>query len=92
MPAGIDGTRFAAYSAAPAFSVTISRGVPGTSSSASSSIALDSAASATLRPRFDTIDRPKSSGWISYSRISPFFSSPTIVAAPSDTSSMPSLP
>ena len=34
--------------------------------------------------------RPKSSGWISYSVISPFFSSPTSVAAPRLTSSMPS--
>src|SRR5450830_651191 len=36
--------------------------------------------------------RPKSSGWISYSRISPLISSPTMVAAPSDTSSILSRP
>ena len=36
--------------------------------------------------------RPKSSGWISYSRMAPSRSSPTRVAAPSEISSMPSLP
>ncbi len=62
MPAPIESTTSAAYSAAPAFSVTISRGVPGWFDSASSTISFDSSASATRNPRLLIIDRPKSSG------------------------------
>src|SRR5512132_368387 len=92
MPSPIEPAIPAAYNAVPAFSTTISRGVPSTPRSASSTISFDSAASVTLSPRLDFMCRPKSSGWISYSVTSPSRSSPTIVAAPSETSSMPSLP
>ena len=61
--------------------------------SASSTISFDSGRVLDLEAAVATSSRsPKSSGWISYSRISPSLSSPTIVAAPSDTSSMPSRP
>ena len=46
----------------------------------------------TRRARWLAIGRPKSSGWISYSRTSPSLISQTSVDAPSVTSSMPSRP
>src|SRR5512140_3706679 len=55
-------------------------------------MARDCSGGSTLTERLLTIARPKSSGWISYSRISPLTSSPTMVAAPRLTSSMPSRP
>ena len=70
----------------------MSRAAPGSFASTASSIAFDCAGVSTRSARLLAIVRPKSSGWISYSRTSPSFSSPTIVAAPSETSSMPSLP
>ena len=70
----------------------MSRAGPGASASTRSSTAFDCAGVSTRKARLLDIVKPKSSGWISYSRISPFFSSPTIVAAPSETSSMPSRP
>src|SRR5476649_2380369 len=54
--------------------------------------AFDSMVSATFKLRLAVICRPKSSGWISYSRISPLTNSPTSVPAPSDTSSILSRP
>ncbi len=80
------------YSAAAALSTTISRAGPGAPSSTPSSMPRDSAASATLRLRLADMAMPKSSGWISYSRTTPSRSSPTMVAAPSEISSMPSRP
>ena len=70
----------------------MSRAGPGTSASTASSMAFDCAGVSTRRARLLAIVRPKSSGWTSYSRTSPSFSSPTMVAAPSESSSMPSLP
>src|SRR6185437_1801600 len=67
IPSGIVKATFAAYSATPALSTTISRGVPSMLFSASSSIVFDSCASTTFSPRLEIILKPKSSGWISYS-------------------------
>ena len=70
----------------------MSRATPARLSIASSTRAFDSAASATRRFWLPAMRRPKSSGWISYSRSVPLRSSPTIVAPPRVISSMPSLP
>ncbi len=70
----------------------MSRGAPGWLSSTPSSMALDCSGVSTFSARLLAIAIPKSSGWISYSVISPSFSSPTMVAAPRLTSSMPSRP
>ncbi len=77
---------------APAFSATISRGRPGSSSSASISIARDSAASATRRLRLAAIAMPKSSGCTSYSRTTPSRNSPTQRRRAQRYLSMPSRP
>src|SRR5690606_29837646 len=85
MPPAIEPATPATYSAAPALSATISSCSEGTLSSACSSIAFDSAASATRRLRVCAMAMPKSSGCTSYSRTSPSRSSPIMVAAPSDS-------
>ena len=77
---------------APAFRQTISRAAPGLLPSAPSMTSLDSSALLTRRLRNDIICSPKSSGCTSYSVTSPFFSSPTRVAAPREISSRLSLP
>src|SRR5690606_20627740 len=92
MPSAMSSATPATYSAAPALSATISSGRPGVFSSAESNIACDSAGLATRRLRVWAMAMPKSSGCTSYSRTWPSRSSPTIVAAPSDSSSMPSRP
>ncbi|CKS67633.1 Uncharacterised protein [Mycobacterium tuberculosis] len=55
-------------------------------------MAFDCSGVSTRSARLLDIAKPKSSGCSSYSRISPSFSSPTMVAAPSEISSMPSRP
>src|SRR5690606_16485343 len=92
MPASIESARLPAYRARPAFRATMSRAAPAVLFRAARTNWADSSRLATLMLRLDTMDMPKSSGWISYSRTSPSFSSPTRVAAPSEASSMPSLP
>src|SRR5690606_17772708 len=90
MPSAIESATPEAYSAAPAFSATISSGRPGSPSNAPSNLARDSSGPATCRLRVCAMAMPKSSGCTSYSRTTPSRSSPTMVAAPSDSSSMPS--
>src|SRR3990167_7237416 len=91
-PAGTESTTLAAYSATPAFRHTMSCAAPGSPLSTPISISRDCSGVSTLSARLLAIGRPKSSGWISYSVIWPFFNSPTKVAAPKLTSSMPSRP
>src|SRR3990167_2055003 len=96
MPCPMSSQTLAAYSAAPALSATMSRAALSAGSSrlsnTPSSMALESSGVSTRNARLLAMVRPKSSGWISYSVISPFFSSPTMVAAPSEISSIPSRP
>ena len=82
----------AAYSVTPAFRMTMFLAGPSWLASTPFSMVSDCSGVSTLMARLLCIGRPKSSGWISYSLISPFFSSPTMVAAPMLHSSMPSRP
>ena len=76
IPVAIDSASSATYSAAPALSSTMSRTAPGLLSSASSTRSRDSAASFTRNASLADMSRPKSRGWISYSRTSSPCSSP----------------
>jgi hypothetical protein len=92
-PSAIVELTLAAYSATPALSSTMSRAGPGSSSSTERSSAFEASAESTRKARLLAMVNPKSSGWISYSRMPRRrLYSPTIVAAPSETSSMPSRP
>jgi hypothetical protein len=68
MPSWMSRATLAAYSAAPAFSTTMSRAAPGWLSSTCRISASDSCGVSTLKARLLAMGRPKSSGWISYSR------------------------
>ena len=92
LPGLLLGLTLAAYKAAPALSSTMSRAAPGWPSSTPCNLAMDSSGVSTRRARLLAMVMPKSSGWISYSVISPSRNSPTRVAAPRLTSSMPSRP
>src|SRR6218665_1402859 len=91
-PAAIDSATLAAYRATPAFRQTVSCAAPGWPRSTPSSMSRDCSGVSTLSARLLVMASPKSSGWMSYSLIWPFLSSPTSVAAPRLASSMPSRP
>ena len=75
-----------------ALSTTMSFAAPAWLSSTPRKTAKDCSGVSTRSARLLAIGKPKSSGWISYSVIWPFLSSPTKVEAPRLISSMPSRP